>query len=258
MKTLNQIFSIGIALLLTGCVTLYKPNAIHSPLLKEKGELNTSAMLGVSGNGLTNLQAAYAVSNHMGILVDGMYHNKRKSSSDSSIEKLNIGFAEAGAGYFNTFGAKKNGLFQCYSGAGLGKTKDIIFNSDSHNPEASAKYFNLFIQPGVGFITKDLIVAFDLRANYVRLYNINAYLYDQFAWWNTEFTYYSNATLDFLNLEPVVTIKAGRERLKGIFQVGLIIPTINAKSYFDVNTSSMLIAPLFKFSVGISYSFGHK
>ena len=253
-----KILSFVSGLILSGCVTLYKPNPIHSPLLKYKGEGNASAILGLSGSGLTNLQAAYAISNHTGLMIDGMYHNRRSTSSDSIIEKLNIFFAEAGAGYFTTFGAEKNGLFQCYAGGGYGSSKDIIHSSYPPNPEANAKYCNLFIQPGMAYVSKNIEVALDLRANYVCLFDINAYLYNKFEWWNTNFNYYSGATLDFMNLEPSLTLKAGSDKIKGIIQVGVIIPTINSKSYFDVNSSSLLIGPLFKLSFGLSYSFGMK
>lgn len=243
---------------LTGCVTLYKPNAIHSPLLKEKGELNTSASLGFSGCGLYNLQAAYAISNHTGIMVDGMYHNRRISSADSSVEKLNMYFGEAGAGYFTTFDNNKNVLFQCYGGGGYGITTDKLSNANQPTPEMSSKYFNIFVQPGLSFKSKYVEVALDLRANYVRLFNIHAYLYDKFEWWNTDFKFYSDTTLHFVNLEPAVTMKIGGEKWKGILQLGLTIPTINSDSYFKVSTSSMLGAPLIKFSVGICYTFRRK
>lgn len=258
MKIVMHLLSFAGGLILSSCVTLYKPNTIHSPLLKHKGEANTSALLGLSGSGLANLQAAYAISNHTGLMIDGMYHNKRSKSNDSITEKLNILFVEAGAGYFTTFGSKENRLFQCYAGGGYGNTTDIIHDSNPINPEANAKYFNLFIQPGIAYLNKGIEVALDLRGNYVRMFDINASLYDKFEWWNTNFKYYSHASLDFMNLEPNITLKTGNEKIKGILQLGLIIPTINSKSYFDVNTSSMLIGPLIKFSLGLSYSFGTK
>ena len=258
MKIALQIPVFTVLFIFTSCVTLYKPNAVYSPLLKERGEFNTSASIGLSGCGLFNLQAAYAISNHAGVMVDGMYHNRHSSISDSSIEKLNMFFGEAGVGYFTTFGIEKNLLFQCYGGCGYGITKDKIDNSNNPNPEVNAKFCNIFIQPGLAYTNKYFEVALDLRANYVRLFNIHAYLYDKFEFWNTDFQYYSNATLDFLNLEPAVTLKAGGEKLKGVLQLGVIIPTINSTSYFNVNTSSMLIAPLIKFSIGINYTFGVK
>jgi len=57
MKSLLQILLFGMFFIYTSCVTLYKLNAIHSPLLKEKGELKTSASIGLSGCGLYNIHA---------------------------------------------------------------------------------------------------------------------------------------------------------------------------------------------------------
>jgi hypothetical protein len=258
MKNAIQILSFGMLFILAGCVTLYKPNAVPSPLLKEKGELNTSATLGLSGCGLYNLQSAYAISNHTGIMVDGMAHNRKTSSADSTVEKLNMFFGKAGAGYFTTFGNMKNGLFQCYGGGGYGVSSDKIKNTGQPAPEVSGKYFNIFLQPGLAYTKKNFNLAFDLRANYVRVFNIHAYLYEQFEWWNTDFRFYSDTSLYFINLEPALTIKAGGEKLKGVFQLGAIIPAINPDSYFEVNTSSYLVAPLFLFSVGIEYTFRRK
>jgi hypothetical protein len=261
MKTAIKIVFSGMLLILTGCVTLYKPNAIHSPMLKEKGELNTSASLGLSGCGLYNLQAAYAKSEHVGIMADVMYHNRHTSSTDSSVttvEKLNMFSGEAGAGYFTTFGIGKNGLFQCYGGGGYGFTTDRIYNANQPKPELSAQYYNIFIQPGVAFTSKYFDAAFDLRANYVCLFNIHAYLYNKFEWWNTDFKFYNDTTVYFMNLEPAITLKAGGEKWKGIFQFGVTIPTINSDTYFSVNTSSMFGTPLIKFSVGVNYTIGKK
>lgn len=250
-----------ILLILTGCVTLYKPNAIQSPMLKEKGELNATAALGLSGSGLYNLQAAYAKSEHLGIMANVMYHNRHTTSTDSSVntvEKLNMLSGEAGAGYFTTFGVEKNGLFQCYGGAGYGFSTDRIYNANNPNPEVSAQHYNIFIQPGVAFTSRYFDAAFDMRANYVCLFNIHSYLYDKFEWWNTDFKFYNDTTVYFMNLEPALTLRAGGEKWKGVFQLGVTIPTINSDTYFSVNTSSMLGTPLIKLSVGVSYTLGRK
>ena len=245
-------------ILLSGCVTLYKPNAICSPLLKEKGELNATAALGLSGCCLYNVQAAYAVTDHVGLMIDGMYHNRHYTSADSSEEKLNIFSGEAGAGYFTTFGEEKKGLFQCYGGVGYGNTIDRITNSPNSYPQVSAEYYNLFIQPGIAYTKPNFEIAGDVRMNYVNVYNIQANLYDKFEWWNTDFRYYSDTSLNFVNLEPTMTMKAGGKNLKGIVQCGVTIPVINSQSYFIVNSASMLGLPLFKFSVGMCYTFGRK
>ena len=251
-----KFFLISIFFLSTGCVTLYKPNTINSPLLKEKGDANITGAIGIDGSGLYNLQTAYAVSNHVGLLLNGMYHIRVATSSDNSVDKWQIPFGEIGAGYFSRFGKNKTGVFQCYSGIGLGTTSDKIENSSQSYPEVSADFTNAFIQPGVAFTEERVNIAFDVRVNYVRLYNINAYLYENFEWWNTDYIYSSGASLDFVNLEPAMTIQAGGNKLKAVLQLGLIIPAINAKSYFDVNSSSYFIGPLFKTSIGINYAFG--
>lgn len=214
--------------------------------------------LELTDSGLYNLQSAYAITNHIGIMMDGMYHNRHISSADSSVEKLNMFFGEAGAGYFSTFGKKKNGLFQCYGAGGYGVTSDKIDNTKQLYPEVNAKYLNIFIQPGLAFSNKNFELALDLRVNYINLFNIHASLYDKFEWWNTDFHYYSDSSLYFINLEPTLTMKAGGEKLKGFLQLGVTVPTINSHSYFAVNTSSMLGFPLIKFSVGINYTFGKK
>jgi hypothetical protein len=258
MKTAKQLIQMGMLVVFTGCVTLYKPNIIHSPMLIEKGDLNLSASLGLSGSGLYNLQASYAISNHGGMLIDGMYHSRHINSSNSAVDNLNMVFGEAGAGYFTRFGSHANSIFQCYSGAGFGYTSDKMENATQPSPEVNSKYINVFIQPGMFYHNEYFDLAFDIRTNYVRLYNIHGDLYDQFEWWNTDFEFYSDTTLDFVNIEPAVSFKVGGKRLKGIVQLGITIPAVNSNSYFRVNTASMLIGPLIKFSMGIAYSFGKK
>jgi hypothetical protein len=251
-------FTIGMLFLLAGCVTLYKPNVLHTPMLKEKGDANFSAAVGLTGNGLFNGQAAYAVSDHAGIMINGMYHHRQSGGDNSSVEKLNIFSGEAGGGYFKSFGKNENKLFQCYGGLGYGHTTDKIESTGQANPEASARYVNVFVQPGFALMDKRTEFSFDLRANYVQLFDIHAYLYDQFEWWNTDFKYYSDTTINFMNLEPAVTFKVGGNRLKGTCQVGMIIPAVNSKSYFDVNNASLLGVSLIKISFGVNYFLGRR
>lgn len=240
---------------LTSCVELYRPNPINSPMLREKGELSTTAAVGLSGSGLFNVQSAYAVSNHFGIMADGMYHFRNDRSSDSIVEKLNMRFGEIGLGYFSLFGKRNKALFQCYGGVGYGEVKDRILNYEPEYPRVGSNYYNVFFQPGMVLLSKSIEIAFDLRTNYVCLYNIDAYLYDEFEWWNTEFEYYRGVSRDFINVEPTLTMRIGNKNIKGFLQSGLTLPVYNSKSFFDVSTYSQLIFPLIKLSAGISYVF---
>lgn len=238
----------------SGCITLYVPNAVHSPMLKEKGDTHLAASLGLSGSGTINLQAATAISDHTGLMTNGMFHNRRSDRGDSSREFLNIFFMEAGAGHFSRFGEKSNGLFQIYAGGGYGYSGNRIKKTNQPEPEVNAKYFNIFLQPGLAVSTRYFDLAFDVRTNYIKMFDINAYLYEQFEWWNTEWVSFNDTTLYFVNIEPVMTMKMGEGPLKAMFQLGFIIPTINTDAYFLVNNKSLLIAPLVKVSVGVTYS----
>lgn len=80
MKNIILTFLYILPFLFSGCVTLYKPNTINSPLLKEAGELNVGGALGISGSGLLNLQASYAPINRIGIMINGMYHTRDRKS----------------------------------------------------------------------------------------------------------------------------------------------------------------------------------
>lgn len=244
----------------TGCVTLYKPSAVHSPLVSEKGQLNTSAAVGLSGTGLINLQGAYAVTNHAAIAVDGMHHLRNSNingSSGAGKEKLRISSANASGGYFTQFGKNNTRLFQSYVGGGYGKTLDYITGTEDLRPEISANFYNVFVQPGIAWRGTHNMLAIDVRLNYVQLYNMHAYLYDSFDWWNTDFRFYNDTSIHFMNLEPAVTVQVGGKSLKGVFQVGTIIPVLNSQAYFAVNNSYLLLSPFIKISAGITFSF-HK
>lgn len=250
-----------LSIFFSGCATLYKPNAVHSPMLQKKGDGHVAGSIGVVGTGLANFQAAYAVSNHIGFTTEGMYHFRSQSYSsdqDTKTEKLNILGAGLGIGYFEKFSEKQNKLIQIYTGAGFGNASSHIENSLNPDPEISSKIFNIYVQPGITFTGKNLDMAIDLRTKYVKLYDVNAYLYDEFEWWNTDYQYASDSTLSFVLFEPAYTLTAGGKNLKGLFQAGLVIPIINSQDFYSSNSSFFLAYPFFKLSFGMQYRFGRK
>jgi hypothetical protein len=261
MKSPVLVLSLSTAtLVLSGCITLYKPNAVHSAMVNEEGELSVSANLALSGGGLINLQGAYAFSDHWAVMGNGMYHSRRSSTisgADSGVEKLDILHGELGIGFYAPFGPQRHGLFQCYGGTGYGYAHTMIHYPSGPDPLATARYVNLFLQPGIAVTGEHFELAFDVRANYVKLIDVQAYLYDHFEWWNTDFHYTSDTTLDFMNIEPALTIKAGGQ-LKGMLQLGLTLPTYKPDNYFMVDSYALLIFPLIKLGLGISYTLGRK
>jgi len=261
MKYFNAILIFLFISCFTGCITLYEPNTINSPMLKLKGDLNVTGVMGLSGCGLSNLQAAYAPTKHLGIVLNTMYHYKKSGDNSvqgGDIELLRIYACEAGGGYFTSFRNMKNSYFQIYGGLGTGYAHDKVINLNTPAPEVSASYGNLYLQPGIYYTGKQFDIGFDIKANDVRIYNIHAYLYNKFEWWNTDFHYYSDTVIHFINLEPQVTFRVGGNKIKGLVQSGITIPIYNSSSFFLVNTPSMLLVPLFKFTVGISFNLGNK
>lgn len=259
---MRLLINIGLSLWLlffTSCVSLYKPHVIHSPLLKEKGQLNTSGSVAAFGSGLYNLQSAYAIQDNIGLTFDLMSHIKNNKSTDSQeFEKYRIYAGNLGAGYFSVFGSENKGLFQSYSGIGIGATSDKIYNYPNYTPNISSKYFDAYLQPGIAHVGKNVEYAFDVRTSFVHVYDIHSYLYEQFEWWNTEYTYYNDTTFNFINVEPTFTLKVGSKNLKGIFQMGFTIPVYNYEQYFASNNTVMMFGTIFKLSAGLTYTFRFK
>jgi hypothetical protein len=226
-------------------------------MLKEKGDFVGSGAIGILGTGYGNLQASYAISDDLGVMVNGMAHS-RSTTSGNSTEVLNIFSTEGAIGYFEDLGSDKRNFFHCYIGAGLGTAKDKLRYSDStlsSYPNISSHYWNSFIQPGFSFFRKNLELSLDLKANYVKMYRIDGYLYDRFEFWNTDYNFYTDTSLSFLNLEPALTIRAGSGGWRGLCQLGMVLPSWNADNYFSVNNNALFGLTLLKFSLGVGYYF---
>jgi hypothetical protein len=161
---------------------------------------------------------------------------------------------EAGFGYFTKLDNQEEFLIQVYGGMGAGRSRAVIEDGmQTDIPEASGKYYNIFIQPGIAYVSKIIDVALDTRINRVQMYDVKAYLYEKFEWWNTDYRLYDDAALSFAILEPTLTIKAGSPAVRGVFQFGATVPVFHPEAYYSVSFS-----PLMKMSVGIQYRFGAK
>ena len=248
------------AVLLTGCVTLYKPNITHSPMLTEKGQGHVSTAIGVTGCGLANIQADYAISKHVGIMANGMYHYRSNNVYLDTLlgtEKLNIFCGEAGFGVFDKIGNSNLLFMNCYAGGGYGKSEAKI-DPGSNPPRINAEFYDFFIQPGFIFTKRYIDMAVDMRFKYVKMYNIESFNYMAFDWWENNVNLLSQPKLDFVLFEPSFTFSGGGEHLRGVLQAGLVIPIVNSESYFGTSSFAFFDAPVFKFSVGFCYAFGKK
>ena len=211
------IFSLSIVYF-SACAPLYVPNVVNTPMLTEKGDLNASLHAGLSGY---DAQGAYALTENIAVMLNSSFMN---STSDSSNNYHKHIFVEAGAGYFKPLG--EFGLFEVYSGYGLGKinsyqaTGDLMSFADT--------YVNrFFVQPSFGFVSPYFEAAIAPRA-------VMAFV-SQTTGRQTGFF-----------IEPTLVLKAGSPNLKLTSQIGL--------SYMLNQYETSFFYQPFIFSIGLQYS----
>lgn len=106
----------GAALLvLSSCSSVYMPNVPNTPMLSTQGEFSGGAHISLKGN--ANFNAAYALSNHLGVIGGASYLNTERTRKDATHKQVEIG-----AGYFTAFGPDKNRILEIYAGVGSGRT----------------------------------------------------------------------------------------------------------------------------------------
>lgn len=111
-------FRIVVLFLLLGtgaCSSVYMPNTPSTPMLSKQGELSTSAHITLRGNATFN--SAYAVTDHIGVLVSGAMMSNKSDKKDFRHHLL-----EAGGGWFTTFGPQQNRILEIYGGLGRGSS----------------------------------------------------------------------------------------------------------------------------------------
>src|SRR5690606_38812248 len=118
MKKPSSLLLLLVAVL-SSCSSVYMPNTPNTPMLTNKGELYSGGHINFKGN--ASFTSAYAVTVHMGILLNGsfMNQNRKKKAFRNNI-------LEAGGGYLNTFGEKNQRVLEIYGGLGRGSS-DISY-----------------------------------------------------------------------------------------------------------------------------------
>lgn len=200
-----------LSFLLLACnATIYVPNSINTPLLKESSQFNVSAHHGFND---FEIQSAFALTNHIGLMYNHAFL-KEKSADDYIRQNVN----EVGLGLYNAF--PKGLIMEIYAGYGkasmhsYSETADLspIFPIKTKtNNELSDKmvgdYEKYFIQPTIGVSRSGISVALSGRVSRIK--------YTDYEWMNQSFY---DAEGDFF--EPALTVKFG-EKVKIVGQVGL-------------------------------------
>jgi hypothetical protein len=217
MKTIVSLFSIavGISVLSSCTTTMYTTNAVNAPLLKERGEIK----LNVTSN---DLQAAVAVTDHIGVMANGYYKNY---NSDNNYRHYG-GMGELGIGYLLN-SDDNNLVMETYVGGGVGK----VFKQEQFDGAGNTTYmasFNAnatkgFVQSNLGYRSKYFDVALTPKFSFVKYSNFsqNNYTDDQL-----KEDYLNNNRLTdplFVFAEPAITVRGGYKFIKVQAQYGVTL-----------------------------------
>ncbi len=221
MKTRNLFFLlfVSVILILNSCAPAYVPNVINAPMLTNKHELQVAIHAGTSG---FDPQAAFAITNHIGIMANASFMDQTSDSTDSYHKH---GFIEFGAGYYTNFA--KRFKFETFAGAGFGII-EAAYDNESWTSYSQADIKRYFIQPTLGITSK--VIDFGISAR-ISLVNLEQ----------------QTRTITGLMLEPAATLKLGWDHIKAVAQVGVSAPF---DKHIDFNYQPFLI------SLGLQGNFG--
>ncbi|MBL0692381.1 hypothetical protein [Comamonas sp. JC664] len=189
----------------TGCTTtLYKPNQVSAPLLREKGEVK-----GTLGN--NNLQVAWSPAEGVGLLAQGYYERYAEGE-----RRATGALGEVGGGLYGTF--LDNAVWEAYGGLGYGQsTASDRLDMNTANPRDvgfTARAMRAFIQPNLGYVTPYFEVAGSVRLSAVKYISLDANGYTD-AERTQEFLVARDVTRPvWLFAEPALTVKGGYKWVK--------------------------------------------
>jgi hypothetical protein len=174
----------------------------NTPMFDEKGELQANLSTGVSG---TDIQAAYALTDEIGIMANTSFYNETSDTTDD-FHKHSI--FELGMGYYGDL--SNYGRFELYGGFGTGKIKaynqDLTFDDDV----TDAVFSKIFIQPSFGLKSEYFDGNLGTRLAFVK---VN---------YKQEAPGLEEGFQPFV--EPVLTGRLGIKNVKIISQIGFSLP----------------------------------
>lgn len=196
------------AIAFTSCKSVYQPNAVNTPLFNNAGEARISV-------DPSNLQLAYAVTDHAGVMLNG-FHVK-ENTEDNSIRGKG-GLIEAGFGYYTRF---RPFVFETYVGGGLGNVHFTETRQDDNGPNTytfDANGMRFFVQPSFGLTSRFFDVAITPRFVMGKYYNVatNYSTQDQI-----DGRFYQVDRPMWTFIEPALTVRGGYQWIKLQVQFGL-------------------------------------
>lgn len=204
---LYSAISLGTLLGFNSCKTVYEPNALNTPLFNNHGEFRAYV-------DPSNVQLAYALTDHIGIMANGF---RVTAETDNNTISGSGGLVEFGLGYYKPM----NGfIFETYAGGGMGKVK-FSENRQENNTTVvrnfSSDGMRFFIQPSFGYAGKYFEAAVTPRFCLGKYNNVQ-----------TNYTMQEQIDGKFYNIndpvwafiEPALTLRGGYKWVKVQAQFG--------------------------------------
>jgi hypothetical protein len=213
-NSIRQILFTAMIISVSSCRIMYVPNSQNVPMMEEKGDIKANI-------GAKDLQVAYAITDHVGVMANGYYNKNNWSVTSGDMENKYIStrsLVEGGIGYYTAF--DDIGRFEIYGGAGYGGVRhdyDLVDNgitTESNSYKASLTRF--FMQPAIGIQKENVGFAFSSRFAGVTFSTADSSGYSP-----TELLDEGLIELDnnlFLFLEPAVTFRVGFKYVQAEFQ----------------------------------------
>jgi hypothetical protein len=207
MKTFKKFYLWAFIVIIAfcGCAPAYIPTVINTPLLSKEGEFQAALNTGVSG---FDPQFAYAITDHIGVMLNGSYINQTNDTLNNFHKHLAV---ESGVGYYTKIG--NSGRFEVFGGLGYSRLQ-ADYSNNLWISRTDLNSMKIFIQPAIGASTDILDGSFATRFVRVTLFQ------DQLQY--TGFF-----------IEPVLTAKVGYKFVKFVMQVGFSIPVNSNELVFS-------------------------
>jgi hypothetical protein len=150
-----KFFFLLVLVLLSSCAVVYHPNSCNLPMLSGKGEFQGAASVTMSGQ--WNIQLANAVTDHVGVMANGMMYREK---ADNDIDQGSL--FEVGAGYYKN---KKRFYYDVFAGYGIGRIDskyetDLLTAAQTHT---LGPFYRYFVQPGIAFKEKNFQMGCAIR-----------------------------------------------------------------------------------------------
>lgn len=183
------------------------PSAHQTPLLNKKGEVSAGVYSGTNG---TDIQLAYAASDHIGVLAAGsFYHSDRAGSTEGHGHS----YGELGVQYHRALG--RVGRLELMTGMGTGSAYSngtYSFANTTSSVKATGDYNKIFIQSNIGLETEVIDLGVSSRFGHA--------MYSQFETDETVFNERRSATF----WEPSLFTRLGWKGIKLEVQLGSSVP----------------------------------